>query len=69
MESKKENSCKIKEAIDLLSAALVEKEEDDKSTFNQLPLSEAIGTCTKDSTRSTSSRQPSRALSACSKAL
>ena len=67
MESKKEKSCKIKEPIDLLSAALVEKEEDEKSTFNQLSLSEAIGTCTKDST--TSSRQSSRTLSACSKAL
>ena len=28
MESKKESSCKIKEAIHLLSAALVDKEED-----------------------------------------
>ena len=66
MESKKENSCKIKEAIDLLSATLVEK-EDEKSTSNQPSLSEAIGSCTTSS--ATSFRQSPRALSACSKAL
>lgn len=47
MENKKQNSCKIKEAIDLLPVALMEKKEDEKSIFNQPSLSEAIGSCTK----------------------
>ena len=65
-EGKNENSCKIKEAIDLLSAALVEKEVVKKSAHisNQLSLSETG--CTQSSA---SSSQSSQALSACSKAL
>ena len=40
MESKKESSCKIKEAIHLLSAALVDKEEDAACISNQPSLYE-----------------------------
>lgn len=67
MKNKKENSCKIKEAIDLLSVALMEKKEDEKSTFNQSSLSEAIGSCTKSS--ATLFRLSSQAFSTCSKPL
>ena len=64
MESKKESSCKIKEAIHLLSAALVNKEEDAACISNQPSLSE-----TSTPSSAISSRQPSQALSACSRAI
>lgn len=77
MEGKKESSCKIKEAIDLLSAALVDEaeEREKENDVKQLQPKSLCNNSWRPETESSSSqcngtpKQSSRALSACSKAL